>query len=263
MISKLLRTYLNCGRMNCGQQFQGGGRVRGGMRPHCVSLPIPHPIPSLPTMLPRFCLSIAPADTDRSTAAPLELCLDLGIGYQGHGSREESTTTPECRDHPPDSADTPATSRKVGSLLHDQESEIYPMQWEDLSAFHAWRQEEELAHSIELIASSSVSGGRLWLQKRVYVCACQLSGGASKYKKKYNRFRKIGTKKTGCRCRVVIKHYHHTSLVLGCYVDKHDHDHGLANIAYMHLSRAAQETARAMLIQQVDRRAIVRNYLIT
>jgi len=137
------------------------------------------------------------------------------------------------------------------------------MQWEDLSAFHAWRREEELAHSIELIASSSVSGGRLWLQKRVYVCARQLSGGASKYKKKYNRFRKIGTKKTGCRCWVVIKRYHHMSLVLGRYVDKHDHDLGLANIAYMRLSRAARETARAMLIQQVDRRAIVRNYLIT
>src|SRR5713101_421910 len=144
MISKLSRTYLNCGRRNCGQQFQEGGRARGGTRPHCVSPPILHPIPSLPTMLPCFCLSIAPADTDRSTATPLKLCLDLGVGYQRHGSQEESTTTPECRDHLPDSADTPATSQKVGSLLHNQKSEIYPMQWEDLSAFHAWCREEEL-----------------------------------------------------------------------------------------------------------------------
>jgi hypothetical protein len=136
------------------------------------------------------------------------------------------------------------------------------LHWEDLSTFYAWRREEELTHSIELIASSSVSGGRLWLQKRVYVCARQLSGGPSKYQKKYSRFRKIGSKKTGCRCRVVIKRYHHTPLVLGRYVDKHDHDLGLGNIAYMRLSRAARETARALLVQQVDRRAIVRNYLI-
>jgi hypothetical protein len=216
------------------------------------------------TMLPRFRLSIAPvaADLSARTAAPLELCLNLGVGYQAHGSPEESTMTPEGGDRPPDSADSPSTSRKVGSLIHDQDSGIYPMQWEDLSAFHTWRREEELAHSIELIASSSVSGGRLWLQKRIYVCARQLSGGPSKYMKKFHRFRKIGTKKTGCRCRIVIKRYHHTPLVLGRYVDKHDHDLGLGNIAYMRLSRAALETARAMLIQQVDRRAIVRNYLI-
>jgi hypothetical protein len=136
------------------------------------------------------------------------------------------------------------------------------LQWEDLASFHTWRREEERAHAIELIASSTVSGGRLWLQKRVYVCARQLSGGPNKYKKKFQRFRKIGTKKTGCRCRIVIKRYHHTPIVLGRYVSTHDHDLGLGNIAYMQLSRAARATAKAMLVQQVDRRAIVRHYLI-
>jgi hypothetical protein len=122
---------------------------------------------------------------------------------------------------------------------------------------------EERAHAIELIASSTVSEGRLWLQKRIYVCARQLSGGPNKYKKIFpQRFRKIGTKKTGCHCRIVIKQYHHTPIVLGRYVDTHDHDLGLGNIAYMRLSRAARETAKAMLVQQVDRRAIVRDYLI-
>jgi hypothetical protein len=41
----------------------------------------------------------------------------------------------------------------------------------------------------------------------------------------------------------------------------HDHDLGLGNIAYVWLSCAARETARSMLIQQVDWRAIVRDYL--
>src|SRR5580658_2528651 len=114
-------------------------------------------------ILPRFRLS-TPVATDLS--APLQLCLDLGIGNQAHGSREESTSEREngC---PPDSADVPATSQKVGSFINDQERGIYPLQWEDLASFHTWRREEERAHAIELIASSTVSGGRLWLQKRV------------------------------------------------------------------------------------------------
>jgi hypothetical protein len=212
-------------------------------------------------MLPRFRLSIAPAPvaTEPSAAAPpLEMCLDLGIGCQARGPREACAEDGDT--HPPDSADTPATSRKAGSFSHDQERKIYTLQWEDLSSFHAWRREEELTHSIELIASSTVSGGRLWLQKRVYVCARQLSGGANKYVKKFpHRFRKIGTKKTGCRCRIIIKRYHHTPTVLGRYVNVHDHDLGLGNIAYMRLSRTARETVKTMLVQQIDRRAIVRN----
>jgi hypothetical protein len=215
-------------------------------------------------MLPRFRLSIAPAPVavaaELSTqTAPLQLCLDLGIGCQASGPREAPAEHGDT--HPPDSADTPATSRKVGSFIYDKERGIYPLQWEDLSSFHAWRREEELAHSVELIASSTVSGGCLWLQKRIFVCARQLSGGPNKYKKKFSRFRKIGTKKTGCRCRIIIKRYHHTPTVLGRYVNVHDHDLGLGNIAYMRLSRGARETVKAMLIQQVDRRAIVRNYV--
>jgi hypothetical protein len=239
-----------------------GKGARGGMGPYCLSSPSsPSPMsPPASGMLPRFRLSITPAPVATDPSAPLQQCLDLGLGRQACASRDQST--PEREDgQPPDSADTPATSREVGSFTHDRESGIYSLQWESMSEFHVWRQAEERAHSIELIASSTVSGGRLWLQKRVYVCARQLSGGPNKYKKKYNRFRKIGTKKTGCRCRVIIKRYHHTPIVLGRYFNAHDHDLGLGNVAYMRLSRAARETINSMLIQQVDRRVIVRNYL--
>jgi len=195
---------------------------------------------------------VATEELPARTESPIQLCLDLGIRNQGHASREDSAPA-----NPPDSA---ATSRAVSSFLSDQESGIYPLEWEDLSAFHTWRREEELAHSIELIASSSVSGGRSYLQKRVYVCTRQLSGSPNKFKKKFpHRFQKIGTKKTGCRCQIVIKRFHHTPAVLGRYVNEHDHDLSSGNIAYMCLSRTAQETIKAMLIQQIDRRAIVRN----
>jgi hypothetical protein len=144
----------------------------------------PPPMPSLPTkntgMLPHFHLSIAPASVavaaELSTqTAPLQLCLDLDIGCQASGSCEAPAEHGDT--HPPDSADTPATSCKVGSFIYDKERGIYPLQWEDLSSFHAWRREKELAHSVELIASSTVSGGHLWLQKRIFVYARQLSSG--------------------------------------------------------------------------------------
>ena len=218
--------------------------------------------PPASRILPHFCLSITPApvatELPTPTAPPLEMCLDLGIGCQVHGSEEAS----ESRDtHPLDSTDTPTTSCRVGSFTHDQKNKIYLLQWEDLSSFHVWCQEEELAHSIELIVSSTVSEGCLWLQKHVYVCARQLSGGPNKYNKKFSHcFQKIGTKKTGCHCRIVIKHYHHTPMVLGCYVSGHDHNLGLSNIAYMHLSHTAQETVKTMLIQQIDQRAIMCNH---
>jgi hypothetical protein len=145
----------------------------------CPQLCFPPPMPSLPTkntgMLLRFCLSITPAPVAVAAelsiqTAPLQLCLDLGIGCQASGSREAPAEHGDT--HPPDSADTPATSRKVSSFIYDKKRGIYPLQWEDLSSFHAWRREEELAHSVELIAFSTVSEGRLWLQKRIFVWAC-------------------------------------------------------------------------------------------
>jgi hypothetical protein len=112
-------------------QYEGGGRDARGSAPSlCSPPPIPHTNVTAFPPVNRPCLH-------GTTATPLELCLDLGVGYQAHGSREESITTPEGGDRPPDSADSPATS------------------------------------SIELIASSSVSGGRLWLQKRLFVCVRQ------------------------------------------------------------------------------------------
>ena len=90
-----------------------GGRTRGG---NASSLVFPSLMPfPLPTELPHFCLSIVPA--------PLQLCLDLGIGNQAHRSQEESTfarivVPGQCRH----SRDFPESRQ----LIHDQERGIYP-----------------------------------------------------------------------------------------------------------------------------------------
>ena len=136
-------------------------------------------------MLLCFRLSVAPAPVTMEPAImPLQLCLDLGIGNQAHGFRSESVPANEDG-HPLDSTDIPVTSCDVGSFIYNQENCIYPLEWKDLSSFHTWCREEEHAHSIELIASSTVSGVWLWLQKHIYICTCQVSGGPNKYQKKF------------------------------------------------------------------------------
>ena len=75
------------------------------------------------------------------------------------------------------------------------------MEWSRPAKFEVWCQEEELAYSIELIASSTMHGrGQvLWTLKHVYMCSHQLSGGRSKYQKKHPDWHwKIESKKTGC-----------------------------------------------------------------
>ena len=134
------------------------------------------------------------------------------------------------------------------------------MEWSDFAAFDKWRWEEELRYSIKLIASTVKRGGPLWTEKRLYVCSRQLSGGQKQYeKKKPDRRRKIGSKKTGCHCWVVIKLYPHTDAILGNYTNVHDHDVGSDNIAYTWMSGVAREQIKSMLVQKVDRKEIVRN----
>ena len=159
----------------------------------------------------------------------------------------------------PKAAETPANSTKKGSFHYDRVRGGYLIKWAGPAEFEAWRREEELAYSIELITSSTLHGGNLWTLKRIYVCSHQLSGGQSKYQKKLpDRQCKIGSKKTGCRCRIIVKYYPHTSAILGRYASEHDHEIGLANIAYTQMSRVAQEKIKHKLALKIDPREIVR-----
>jgi FAR1 DNA-binding domain len=182
------------------------------------------------TTLPRFRLSVAsrgPQTAIGPSAPPTVMCLDLR-------------------------GDDPATSRRPGSFLHDKERGNYTHEWSTLAEFDEWRRCEELAYSIELIASTVMSGNSLWTQKRYYVCSRGRSGGASKYQKKHpERQRKNGTKKTNCQCKIMIKFYPHTSTILGRYQDEHNHEVGLANVAYTRKSHSARQlpsTAPAVVL---------------
>jgi hypothetical protein len=205
------------------------------------------------------------------SAPPSQLCLDLGIeprnaGITGPCNSHHSVGvaglsnpgTPES-DGPEtaESFETPATSKRKGSFNWDRENG-WAMKWASMAEFEAWLKEEQLAKSIEFVLSSTRTGKWLWTKRWTYVCSRQMSGGRKKYDKKHPDWeRKIDSKKTGCRCQIQIKHYPHTLTILGRYVDGHDHEIQLANVAYTRLSQAARNQIKVMLKQKVDQKEIV------
>ena len=173
-------------------------------------------------------------------------------------SKSKSEGTESSRANSPDSAESLATSRSKGSFNWDQEKGSFNLEWASLAEFQIWCQTEARASSIELNASSSRTGGIHWTRRQCYVCRCEDSGGGRAYEKKHPEWQcKIGNRKSGCGCHIIIKEYLHTLTVLGRYVAEHDHEIGTANIAYTRLSGAARERIKSMLSQKIDRKEIV------
>ena len=117
------------------------------------------------------------------------------------------------------------------------------MEWANLAKFQTWCYKEEHVYSIKLIVSTSWAGRVNWSGCQLFVCRHEESGGRkTPYQKIHPDWKhKIGTKKSGCGCHVIIKLYPHMSTILGCYISQHDYEIGSANIAYTHLSSAARE----------------------
>jgi hypothetical protein len=171
----------------------------------------------------------------------------------------ELLTRSALAERPSESVETPTNSTRSRSFYYDRVHGGYPMEWTSPAEFEAWRWEEELAYSIELITSNTVHGGKLWTLKWTYVCSHQLSRGPKKYQKKFlDQQQKIESKKTGCQCHIIIKSYPHTSAILGCYESEHNHEIGLANIAYTRMSQVAHEKIKYKLAQKINPREIVR-----
>ena len=188
---------------------------------------------------------------------PLELCLDLCPSRNPNGPDGSERTGSPCGDSP-DNADSPETSTRKGSFHWDQEKGGFTLEWVNDAAFEMWRREEERIYSIEFISSTRRTGGTLWSQWQLFVCGRQDSGGGRTYKKKHpERQHKIGTRKSGCGCHIIVKQYPHTSTVLGRYVSEHDHKIGAANITYTRLSGATRKRIKSMLTQKIDRYEIV------
>ncbi|KAH9010854.1 hypothetical protein EDB84DRAFT_1251913, partial [Lactarius hengduanensis] len=134
-----------------------------------------------------------------------------------------------------------------GSFLYDQESGHYNLSWGSLAEFDTWRQEVERADSVEIRVAKKEAGlNYSW--KRVYRCTRQGTGGIKPYEKKNpNQIRKIGSKRTGCTCKVDLKAYPGTNILLGHYQKDHSHPINTQNLIYTRISTVAKDKAKESL----------------
>ncbi|KAH9041160.1 hypothetical protein EDB84DRAFT_1229893, partial [Lactarius hengduanensis] len=129
----------------------------------------------------------------------------------------------------------------IGSFAYDKESAGYDLSWESLAEFDIWRQEQEGIDSIDLSLANTECGVRHFAWRRIYRCSRQGSGGIKPYEKKYpDRIPKFGPKWIGCPCKVDLKGYPGTQVILGRYTRTHDHALGLDNLIYTRLSKNAK-----------------------
>src|SRR6266702_3861558 len=240
----------------------------------------------------KFRVSFTPTTPDDAAGpSAQEFILDLGLGNGVCGASGVSEARVATGDTPTECPDTvsearvrtgsplakqpaagavsaqdPATSTGRGSFTSDRNSR-YPHEWPNMEAFHEWCRSEERAHTIEFTVAKVEHGAKtldrtLWTTKHVYRCAHQRIGQKADQKQHSEWQHKVPRKGTGCLCQIVIKHYPHMPIVLGCYVTKHNHKLGAGNMMYMRLSDGAREQMRSLLIQKVDTREIVRVNLI-
>ncbi len=161
---------------------------------------------------------------------------------------------------PPAETIDPATSNRWGSITSDRQNRP-THEWNSLEEFHAWRINEEIEHGVELLVSKTRrSNGPLCHESRTYSCSRQGSGGKTKYTRKcIGRARNLPSKRTGCKCRVIIKTYHHVFTVLGWYIPEHDHATGIPNLIYTRLRDSTRGYVLNLLRRDMSPKEVVSN----
>ena len=152
-----------------------------------------------------------------------------------------------------------AEAPKRGSFTYDREKGGMTWEWVDANAFLAWLATEENEKSIELVVSKVIqSDSPIWRERRNYRCAREYTGGKMDRQRITQSERTIPSKKTGCRCRLTIKMYPHTDIILGKYDEEHDHTIGDDNLRFTRLSDATRELVMQLARAGVHTKAIVR-----
>jgi hypothetical protein len=186
--------------------------------------------------MPTFEIPTGPANTQRS------------IAY--HVPREEARRAKRAKRRV-------ATAPK-GSMTYDREKGGMTLEWANEEEFQAWLAADESEKAIELVVSHiNQSDSPIWREWRELRCSHEFTGGKSDYQSKHQWERKIPSKKTGCRCRLVIKQYPHTEILLGRYADQHDHPLGDANLRFMRLSGKIRNFVMDMVYMGIEAKAIV------
>jgi len=153
------------------------------------------------------------------------------------------------------------TQSSCGGFDFDRASGKFKLEWGGLAKFDMWRQDQERTNSIELRIAKTIPAGICFLWKRIYKCAQKGSPKDSAYQKKYpDQIRKHESKQIGCCCQVEFKAYPDTTVLLGHYIQGHNHPTNSANLVFTHVSEKAKGRVKELLEQGVERRKIVCNH---
>jgi hypothetical protein len=130
----------------------------------------------------------------------------------------------------------------LGGYYKDLDGGVYTQAWKTLWNAKEWIEKEEGEKGILFNKHSTIHNQakkeKKWLDKHIWVCSRNGSGGKSKYVKKHpEQKRKVPTKllKDGCPCRLVVRTYPNTEKVLGKYTVEHSHPIGDENLRFMRL----------------------------
>src|SRR6266702_139829 len=156
------------------------------------------------------------------------------------------------------------TQSSCGGFDFDRASGKFKLEWGGLAKFDMWRQDQECINSIELRIAKTKPAGIRFLWKQIYKCTQKGSPEDLAYQKKYlDQIQKHKSEWIGCHCQVEVKAYPNTTVLLGHYIQGHNHPTNLANLVFTHVSKKAKGRVRELLEQGVERRKIVCNHCFT
>jgi len=122
----------------------------------------------------------------------------------------------------------------------------YTLVFENLEAFHAWREKEEAEKVVEFVKGDTHGSKAVPPRFKDHVkliCARHSRSGRKKYVKKYpERVRKVPSRKLdgkGCQASMSYKTYFDTPEVRVCYVSQHSHEIGHPNLPFTRRGRRA------------------------
>ena len=137
----------------------------------------------------------------------------------------------------------------VRSFEQDPNSS-YNLYWKDMENMKEWMNKEEDEKTIEFSTKEvrKASSGQPWLEKHIYVCGREFTGGKNKYERKRDHTRKVGPKRIGCPVRLTVKSYPGTPELRGKLTGgSHTHETGKANARFMRLRKETRKEIERLL----------------
>ncbi|KIY63036.1 hypothetical protein CYLTODRAFT_426458 [Cylindrobasidium torrendii FP15055 ss-10] len=150
-----------------------------------------------------------------------------------------------------------SSGQKLAPAYGTGDDDGYNLTFENLDAFNAWREKEELEQMVEFIKGDTHGSKAVpprFKDHTKLVCARHARSGRKKYVKKHpERVRKVPSRKLdgiGCPATISFKTYFDKEEVRVCYISQHSHAVGLDNYPFTRRGRrAAREQERDRAIQ--------------